>query len=282
MSFPNLIIHIGLHKTGSTFLQQNIFPNLDGIEYIRWRNLEYFLRLDDSKRFLISSESLSGFTFAGQNDREKAIRVLGGFFRDARIIVVFRSHGGFLASLYSQYLRYGGTSPFDEFFEMERLENSSKKPVVDAGSVNYRAVIEAIERHFKSPPFVVLMEDMFNNPKAFMDDLCQYCRCLPGDARGGFSKKPVNRGLKQFQGEILRKINRTFGVKLSYDGRNRPFAHLRRFRMDPTTLLVSRFSFVPSTPLVSGDVKSAIDESFASDWAFVKAYAAARKWSHSE
>jgi len=29
----NIVFHLGLHKTGTTFLQQEIFPKLSGVNY---------------------------------------------------------------------------------------------------------------------------------------------------------------------------------------------------------------------------------------------------------
>lgn len=278
MPFNNLTLHIGLHKTATSFLQAHLFPRLNDIENMRWRNLEYFQRLDDAKRYLVSCEALSGFTFARRADRQKAIRVLGKMLPEARVLIVFRPHGAFVSSLYSQYLRYGGVLTVDRFFQLEGSLDLQHGPIIDAGSINFRALIEDIEQSFEKRPMVVLMSDMFSSPEQFLNDLGEFAGCDTGAALTAFANKPVNAGLKRWQGEILRKVNRAMGVRLSLDGRNRPYAKFARLGIDPPTLLLEKLAFFPSRPLVSDKFKSQIDEQCAEDWRFVVSYAQEKRW----
>ena len=116
MQYDHLYFHVGLHKTASTYLQRLVFPKWPGISYLRHRNIEYFLRLPDTEKYLISCEGLSGATFATLDERCRGFARLAQMFPSANAIIGFRPHGGFMASLYSQYLRYGGNQPFEGFF----------------------------------------------------------------------------------------------------------------------------------------------------------------------
>ena len=104
MTYDHFFFHVGLHKTATTFLQKSVFPEWPGIHYLQSRNIEYFLRLPDTETYLISCEGLSGATFATLDERCRGIARLARMFPAANTIIGFRPHGGFMASLYSQYL----------------------------------------------------------------------------------------------------------------------------------------------------------------------------------
>jgi hypothetical protein len=281
MFSSNLVFHIGLHKTGTTFLQSKIFPNVAGIDYMVWRNLEYFLRLDETRRYLISCEGLSGYTFASREAREKSIRSLGEMFPDARIIIVFRPHGDFVSSLYSQYIRYGGTLPIEKFFQIPGDPHGTVEsgPIIDAGSIDYQMIIQDIENNFRIPPMVVIMGDIFKNPKAFLDDFCTYASCQYEECiLAKFQEKPVNTSLKRWHGKMLLRINKILGGRVSLDGRNRPFPRLRRLGFGPAEIFLDKLDFIPSGPLVGRDVKDRINQHFSDQWRDICDYAAARKW----
>jgi len=126
------IIHVGLHKTGSTFLQQQVFPSLAGVSLITRPYTQYnhaFNRLqyaDDSlydrdavraelddmtgERILISDESLSGKPFYfNYVNRSLIVRRLKNLLPDATIILFLRGQVDLILSLYNQYVRMGGT-----------------------------------------------------------------------------------------------------------------------------------------------------------------------------
>jgi len=59
MTYENVYFLVGLHKTATTYLQRLVFPYWPDIKYLRHRNLEYFLRLPDTAKYLVSCEGLS-------------------------------------------------------------------------------------------------------------------------------------------------------------------------------------------------------------------------------
>lgn len=113
-------IHIGLHKTGTTYLQYNIFPTLSNFHYVQlppWRLLtkenvsdeqlqQYKATIlkdwDGQKKIIISNEFFSGaiekFT------KKELISILDNLkkiFPQAQIITVLRSPRGYFNSLYN-------------------------------------------------------------------------------------------------------------------------------------------------------------------------------------
>lgn len=265
MSGAELVLHIGLHKTGTTYLQQAVFPRWPGLAYERWRNLEYLIRLDRDRTHLISCEGLSGRTFAKLPERCAGLHRLAAMLPDAKPVIGFRRHGGFLASLYSQYLRYGGQGRFDEFFAWS---GSGQGGFIDRRDISFATLIDEAHAAFGRPPFVFTMEDMFADMERFLSDLAAYIG-LPPPPMARISKSVRNRGLGGWQGGLLRRANAMTDARFSYDGRNRPYAGLARWRLDPPTVCIELLGRLPSGPLVPAPARRAIDALYADDWAQV-------------
>ena len=73
-----VIIHVGYAKCASTFLQNNIFPNIKGFEYIRGNKLRSYL--NNTPNYLY--------------DNDEAINLLGEFYHNNEKIII--SDEGFL------------------------------------------------------------------------------------------------------------------------------------------------------------------------------------------
>lgn len=266
MTYANLYFHLGLHKTATSYLQRSVFPRWPEIHYMRARNLEYFLRLPDTQKTLISCEGFSGATFASLADRVRGIVRLAEMFPAANTLIGFRPHGGFMSSLYSQYLRYGGAQRFEEFFP---LDGSQGQAIWKRQDLNFQTIIETTESAFGKQPFVFAMEELKTNPKGLMADLADFFGTpAPREIEHG----AVNAGLGSWQGELLRRVNQFAGITYSKDGRNRPFPRLRQWRLDPTNLCLEVLGRLPSRPLVSQDLRDRIDRDYVDDWGFVKSY----------
>lgn len=267
MTYENFYFHVGLHKTATTYLQRLVFPYWPDIRYLRHRNLEYFLRLPDTAKYLVSCEGLSGATFARLSERQRGLKRLAEMFPGAHAIVGFRPHGGFVASLYSQYLRYGGSRPFDDFFSVERPQD---QVIWRREDLCFRAIIESLERSFGKPPFVFQMSELRSNREGLLADLAGFL---------GTSRAPVpaedkaqNVSLGAWQGCLLRSANRITGISYTPDGRNRPFPALRRLRLDPTTVCHKVLGRLPGGPLVPAEARQRIDDAYREDWAYVTDY----------
>jgi hypothetical protein len=136
--------HVGDYKTGTTWLQRRAFPyhpellylgtpfwrqGLASIirEMVNARDLDFdaaglreranqeFAGLDTDKKTLVSSEVLSSTDLlTGENARRTAERIRA-VFGAVKIIFVIREQFAMLPSLYSEYVRMGGTLRFREF-----------------------------------------------------------------------------------------------------------------------------------------------------------------------
>ena len=75
MEFKKVVIHIGLHKTGTTFIQETILPGLSTTRIIRgWHSHRFLMKADFSKQIILSDEGISGRLFGGTYYEDAALR----------------------------------------------------------------------------------------------------------------------------------------------------------------------------------------------------------------
>ncbi|MEO1435237.1 MAG: hypothetical protein AAFV80_06840 [Bacteroidota bacterium] len=123
-----VFLHVGLHKTGSGFWQQQVFPFLEGVHYVDRETIHQndgfnkLMLADDSlydpaeaqdfvdglpdQPLLFSSESLSGKPqFYHAINRSMIARRLKDLFPNATIILFLRGQQEILWSMYNQYIK---------------------------------------------------------------------------------------------------------------------------------------------------------------------------------
>ena len=115
---PKIILHLGLHKTGTTFLQKEVFPKILDANLIINKYQVCQLFLEKGRTNIISGEGFSlsmahwGYT---EKERYATLDNLKKLYPTAKIIVGTRFRTTWLKSCYSQYIRTGGTLPFNEY-----------------------------------------------------------------------------------------------------------------------------------------------------------------------
>jgi len=148
----NYLIHVGFHKTGTSFLQKKIFngkikpfnPICDhnkakaGAKYfgniiIREivRNIEPDIlnikkKLKESylmtnKWNVISNEALSGPSKLSFTHKKQIALALAKIFPNAKIIIGIREQRSWIVSMYHQYLKMGGTLSPHNYFRLSNL-----------------------------------------------------------------------------------------------------------------------------------------------------------------
>lgn len=269
-------LHIGMRKTASTFLQKEVFPRLAGVHFVAPATpVTQLFRYPSDGKVLISDEGLSGHpwrvpldpTHDWVEDRRSRLRSASQLFPGARVIVCFRQHRAFVASLYKQYLHRGGVMRLEEFF---RLDGTG---MITPDDLSYRAVLEVLSEHFGTDPFVFSYH-AFGRIDLLLDRLCSFVGVpVPTDVN---ANRRVNPGVRSAQGAILRQLNRVSVGPLNEGGilplRNR---WLARLGLDPRTLCQRRLAFLPGDDIdFEPGLAARIDEHFAEDWHYVKDHAA--------
>ena len=156
-----VIIHVGLPKTGTTFLQNNIFKNIEEINYIY--GFKLFSILKDGKN-LISDEGLYGWTnppYPYDKSRVIAQR-LKQLFPEAKIIVGIRNITTWKKSAYAQFVKAGGTLKYDGW----------EKKILDS-YLDQKAYVKFIKSLF-TDVYLYEREELKKNTEKIVKELCDF------------------------------------------------------------------------------------------------------------
>lgn len=134
-----VLLHIGYHKTGTTWFQRSLFTQAHGYGQLMDHDEVFaFIVAPHSLHFdpatvaatlrerlatvpegcypVISSEILSGNPFYGGRESEVYAERLARLMPEARILITIREQISAIASTYMQYIRRGGTKRPERFF----------------------------------------------------------------------------------------------------------------------------------------------------------------------
>ena len=173
------LLHVGYHKTGTTWLQYRFFVPEYGYGQILDHDDVSALVVDahelerDADRLaalatergaalkagtvpVISSEILCGNPFHGGTGGAANARLLAEAFPDARILITIREQRRILTSVYMQYLSRGGTLPPERFFAEE---NAPGYPRFRAGHFRYDWMAGLYQDLFGAENVLVLTQE---------------------------------------------------------------------------------------------------------------------------
>jgi len=196
-----VVVHVGLHKTGSSFLQRHFFPKLPGVQYVdraashefmvylRWQDdfvyavseaREVFEACRGEKRpgalVLLSDEQYYGMPYHGCMLRRRNVDRLAGVFPGLRVVVVLRNPRDMLESLYLQYVKTGGSASWRQFLQFRR-----ESLFVSNAYFQYGYYVRYLQQKFGRGRVVVLFyEDFRSDPAGFLDTWCQLLGVAPG------------------------------------------------------------------------------------------------------
>lgn len=260
-----LILHIGLHKTGTTYLQKSYFPFLKGLNYFSgYPFFTLFGQQELVNKTLISKEALSGLPW---NEKWKkgipnedhwfssfklSVNNLKTVFPDARIIIVFRKHGDLLLSLYKQYIQEGGILPFSKFYGDEG--------VIRKEDLLFQERIQVLKNNFNHVD-VLSYEKFKAEGDSYFDNYFSTLGIVRTKSDVGNQKR--NHSVSGKKVELLRGLNKVYFYRT-------PF-YLRRFisflRLTPRRIVQERLGFWKSED--SLEMKSNADQinlEFKQDW----------------
>ena len=158
-----IYFHVGLAKTGSTFLQKNFFPYLKNIKYISthdYINCIDIINKTNYKSYLISRE------FDKQFERE--IKKFISYFPQTKIIVVFRRHDQWIASQYKRAVKNGWHLDFKNYY------NINNKGIWKNSDLTYMNKLKIIKKYSKSKPLILKFEELKKNPFNYLNKISNY------------------------------------------------------------------------------------------------------------
>jgi len=198
----DLLIHIGYHKTASTWLQQKLFTSASDVfepfsltdsghstlaNYFIYDDEGYVLspfennevriqkEIENIIRFkpnlynkipVISHERLSGNPHASGFDAKKIAFMLRNTFADAHILIVIREQSSFILSNYFQYLSQGGTCSLKRYLN---FRYDGKRPFFSPCHVTYLPLISTYYHLYGKDNVTVLPYELFKTkPSVFI------------------------------------------------------------------------------------------------------------------
>lgn len=259
-----LYLHIGLHKTGTTFLQQELFPKWKGIRYLAEDKLEYLTRMKRTEVYLLSREGLSGKNWMHADERSACIKNLSNMLPDAKILLSFRKHSGYIISSYTQYLQQGGYLPFEEYFDIEHDHGFMK-----IEDFLFKKKVDDVYECFDHLPFVILHEDILKDLEGLTKRIQGF---IGGEAPDihRISRRKHNKSVGYYPAKVLRYLNRISKSELNPNGKYDLYNwRFKRYGVDPRSLCQYRLNFLPEKSFISDSLRKSIDEYYGDDWAYV-------------
>ena len=142
-----IYLHVGLHKTGTSFLQARVFPNLPGVRFVHpvhrlreeagpvelfffdmfFRNaacvdmeghraaIEAWFETFDEDKVLISSEAIVGWPMENHWNLRTNVDLLAEMFPEAQVLFMTRRQDQWAESAYRQILRSGFSTSIERY-----------------------------------------------------------------------------------------------------------------------------------------------------------------------
>jgi len=264
---PEVYFHVGLGKVASSYLQQRVFPKLEGIHYIsthRYKKSVNEIKKGKHRKYLVSRE------FDRQYERE--LRWFASHFPQARVIIVLRRHDSWIASQYRRFVKNGRTMDFTEFFNLD--ESKSYWAHQD---IMYYWKLELIEELFTHKPLVLFHDELKQDAWAFFDKISQYAQVTY--TRKKVSTRPTHKSYSEKQLKVLKAFCKKF-KKTPPKGYSNKWKHWLLYRpwwaLFHLVMYVAALfpkSWVPKEPLTREEDLQKIREAYEADWQKVVQYA---------
>lgn len=203
-----IILHVGMHKTATTFLQEELFPKIvqhnQDVQFIDTFSIDMDIN-EYKKTVIISDENLDGGSyrlFRNHRHRNRIARNLARMFPEAEVMVCFRDKEKWLKSAYKQFVvGYGWTGSFGEYMAF-----------MDPDVLDFNDYVFKLHEHFKKV-HVLTFEDLVENPENFVSDICSIVGvAIPPDI--DYRKKNV--AITDKQVKMIQIISHFLPVKEMY------------------------------------------------------------------
>lgn len=263
-----VFFHLGLKKTGSTYLQHIVFPNLKGINYYRKRLFEQHkgvLQELKPEKYL--------FTFEMDVDLEEFLEELHPKLPSAKIILVLRRHDSWITSKYKYHIRKFGNLTFEEYFDLENNTGFFKKE-----EMYFQKKLECIEKYFSEPPLILFYGDLRKQEEKMVKKLIKYLGVELDMQSLNELKQVVNGSFGEKQLKILRAFNKWYPYTASTN-KNRILRKIHYKYREFLLHIVAFFArFVPAgwvskEPLIPDGALEKVRAFYANDWTYCKEYA---------
>lgn len=232
------LLHIGYHKTATTWLQKSFFNSQEyGFEspFIFREIIEEIVMPHDfdfyskgAKDFfvtkinstcdrgfmpVISAERLSGHPFSGGFDSKIIADRLKETFPNAKVLIVIREQASAILSCYNQYVKGGGVDTLSNYFLASEQYFSKRIPLFNLDHLKYDRLISYYIKLFGSDNVLVLPYEYFvQSPVEFLNRILVFSNIDKVIDNISISNK-INTSLPIVEILLYRKINLIFGSR---------------------------------------------------------------------
>jgi hypothetical protein len=232
----NTLIHVGYHKTGTSWLQKEFFENPlteinslakydDRAKWITEFVKPFYLYNENNVKKLInqsyksgklnvlSLERLSGYPSTGGFDSLENAQRLKFLFPNAKILIVVREQLSMIRSHYMEYLKANGTEKLEELLTPERFY-FIRNPIFQLEFFNYNHLIKVYDDLFSKENVLVLpFELLKTDSTCFIKSITNFLEVNHLDEfidRLPLSKK-INKQIPFRNAYLNREYSRLFG-----------------------------------------------------------------------
>ncbi|MBA3492053.1 MAG: sulfotransferase [Rubrobacteraceae bacterium] len=218
------LLHIGYHKTGTTWLQRHVFGDagsgfsqLGGAQRLIAVNafdfrpkrirkqMERKMGLAQGLVPVLSSERLSGEPHFGGYDSEIIADRLAAVFPNARILIVVREQMSMFLSIYKEYIRRGGAASLRQYLATPR--DGYWMPQFRFEFLEYHRLIGYYQHHFGAESVMVLPYELLRaRPGRFLGMIGEFVGVPVVEPQ----VRPVNVSLSALALSLKRHANRYF------------------------------------------------------------------------
>ncbi|HEX5449232.1 MAG TPA: sulfotransferase [Gaiellaceae bacterium] len=231
------LIHIGYYKSGTSWLQRNVFEQpgsgfggrskgepkhpirrfvaepLFGFDAAAWRHQFAELLADPVRQGLvptISWERLAGHPFSGGWDAKLIAERLAEVFPDGRVLIVAREQRRMIASVYKQYVHAGGPCSVRDFLR-PRTSSSRRVPPFELRYFEYEHLLEHYQGLFGPERVLALtLEQLAEDARAFVRQIGSFAgaRCDDQFVAGLPVGQPANAAIPPLARKARRVVNK--------------------------------------------------------------------------
>jgi len=227
----NLLLHVGYHKTGTTWLQRQVFPDAEagyalvaGADDLQpvfvdpnpfgfdpaeaHRSFERGIGEAREKGLIpvLSYERLSGSPHAGGYDSRPIADRLAAAFPDARVLVVIREQTSMVVSLYKVYIRMGGTASLRQYVDPPP-QSSARAPLFRFDFLEYHRLVGYYQQLFGTENVLVLPYELLEKkPRRFLRRIGEFAGMSTSVKNARL--RPVNVSPSAFSLSVKRQANK--------------------------------------------------------------------------
>ena len=258
---PTILFHVGLGKTGSTYLQKKFFPKLKGIQYIstqKYRRCKKIIEESDADRVLVSRE------FDTQLKDE--ILWFTKTFPSPEILIVLRRHDEWILSQYKRHVKNGYQGELTDFIDIQNDQGYWAKE-----HLYYLPMVQWIDTVTGKPPMILIYDDLYHQPKETLQALATWMKAQWSEK--DYSDQKVHSSYSNHQLMILRLFTRTFFGSMP---NHHPYSKLKHwlffrpawalFHLILNTAKLIPKKMVENEGLYSNQELDDIREYFSDDW----------------